>query len=58
VLARIIVKVLIFLGASVFSYSLWVVGIRDGENMKLLGSGLSLLLALSVILAIFYDFNR
>ena len=57
-LARLILKILISLGASVFAYSLWIVGIRDADNVKLLGCGLSLILALSVTLSLFFEFKR
>ena len=57
-LARLILKIFISLGASVFAYSLWIVGMRDADNVKLLGCGLSLILALSVTLSLFFEFKR
>ena len=56
--SRVILKILIFLAASVFAYSLLIVGMRDADNVKLLGCGLSLILALSVILSLFFEFNH
>ena len=56
--SRVILKILIFLGASVFAYSLWIVGMRDADIVKLLGCVLSLILALSVILSLFFEFKR
>jgi hypothetical protein len=58
VLPRLILKVLIFLGASIFGCSLWVVGMRNAENMKLLGGGVSMVLALSAFLSVFFEFKR
>jgi hypothetical protein len=58
VIFRVLFKVLILLSASVFAYSLWVVGIRDSDNIKLLGGSISLVLALSVSLSLFFDFKR
>ena len=57
-LARVILKILIFIGASVFAYSLWIVGMRDADNVKILGCGLCLILALSVVLSLFFEFKR
>lgn len=57
-IARMLIKLLLLLVASVFAYSLFVVGMRESDNMKLLGCGLSVILALSAILSIFFSFKK
>ena len=57
-LYRVLVKILLLLTASVFAYSLLVVGMREGDNMKLLGGGFSVVLALSVSFSFYFDCKR
>ena len=57
-LYRLLVKILLLLAASVFAYSLWVVGMREEDNMKLLGGGFSVVLVLSVSFSLYYDYKR
>ena len=56
--ARLPVKLIILLSAFVFAYSLFVVGMRESDNMKLLGCGISLILAASVCLSLLFDLKK
>ena len=56
--ARVLLKILIFLGAAVFAYSLLVVGVRGVDSMQILGGVISLILAISALISFFFDFRR
>ena len=56
--ARLPVKLIILISALVFAYSLFVVGMRESDNMKLLDGGISLILAASVCLSLLFDFKK
>ena len=56
--ARLPVKLVILLSALVFAYSLFVVGMRESDNMKLLGCVISLILAASASLSLLFDLKK
>ena len=56
--ARLPVKLVILLSALVFAYSLFVVGMRESDNIKLLGCGISLILAVSAFLSLLFDLKK
>ena len=55
---RNLIRLGLFFAASIFAYSLFVVGMREEDYMKLLGGVMSLILVISVMISLYLDFKR